>query len=68
MSELRYTHAARQHGVIRSTGLDTDQVWRDVQAGRLHPKYRGVYAVGHPKLSREGEWLAAVFAAGDEPR
>jgi len=27
--------------------------------------YRGVYAVGHPKLSREGEWLAAVYAAGD---
>jgi len=40
-------------------------IWRAVQAGYLHPKYRGVYAVGHPKLSREGEWLAAVYAAGD---
>ena len=36
-----------------------------MRAGRLFPKYRGVYAVGHPKLSREGEWLAAVYAAGD---
>lgn len=65
MRELRYPDAARQHGVIRSTGLDKDQVWRDVRAGRLFPKYRGVYAVGHPRLSREGQWLAAVYAAGD---
>jgi hypothetical protein len=65
MSELRYTEAARQHGVIRANGLDKDKVWKDVRAGRLFRKYRGVYAVGHPRLSREGEWLAAVYAAGD---
>lgn len=33
-------------------------------AGRLHRVYRGVYAVGHPLLRREGRWTAAVLASG----
>jgi hypothetical protein len=59
--------AAGQHGVVRTqqTGLDSAALNRAVRAGALYRKYRGVYAVGHPHLSREGEWLAAVFAAGD---
>ena len=36
-----------------------------VRAGRLHPLYRGVFAYGHRALSREGNWIAAVLAAGD---
>lgn len=36
-----------------------------MRAGRLYPKYRGVYAYGHPQLSREGEWMAGVLAGGD---
>jgi hypothetical protein len=35
-----------------------------IEAGRLHPIHRGVYAVGHRVVSREGEWLAAVLAGG----
>ncbi len=35
-----------------------------VAAGRLHPIHRGVYAVGHPNLTREGWFLAAVKACG----
>jgi very-short-patch-repair endonuclease len=35
------------------------------QTGRLHRKYRGVYAVGHRGLSNEGEWMAAVLACGE---
>jgi very-short-patch-repair endonuclease len=31
----------------------------------LWRKYRGVYAYGQPHLSREGEWMAAILAAGD---
>jgi hypothetical protein len=67
MRTLRYQLAAKQHGVIRTDqlGCDSAAVRRAVLAGALHPKYRGVYAVGHPRLSREGEWLAAVFAAGE---
>jgi very-short-patch-repair endonuclease len=28
--------------------------------------YRGVYAVGHKRLTREARWFAAVLAAGDD--
>ncbi len=33
--------------------------------GELHRLYPGVFAMGHTALSREGRWLAAVFAAGE---
>lgn len=67
MRTFRYTQAGKQHGVIRTEqiGRDSAAIRRAVHAGYLHPKYRGVYAVGHPTLSREGEWLAAVYAAGE---
>jgi very-short-patch-repair endonuclease len=32
---------------------------------QLHPVHRGVYAVGHAVLSRNGRFMAAVLAAGD---
>lgn len=59
--------AGRQHGVIRADqlGLSWGGIAKQVENGLLHRKYRGVYAYGHPKLSSEGEWLAAVFAAGE---
>ncbi len=69
MRTFRYISrtAGRQHGVIRTvqTGATSQTLARAVARGELWPVYRGVYAVGHPKLSREGEWLAAVYAAGD---
>jgi very-short-patch-repair endonuclease len=45
--------------------LSPGGIAKRVENGLLHPKYRGVYAVGHPRLSREGEWMAAILAAGD---
>jgi very-short-patch-repair endonuclease len=33
--------------------------------GTLHRRHRGVYAVGHGRLTPEGEWLAGVLACGD---
>jgi hypothetical protein len=62
--------AARQYGLVTSVqiarvGLGRPAVANRVKDGRLHPLYRGVYAVGHGRLSREGRWLAAVLAAGD---
>jgi predicted transcriptional regulator of viral defense system len=62
--------AARQHGSIahrqlRGLGLGDDAIHYRVRAGRLHVVHRGVYAVGHPHLTRHGEWMAAVLA-GDE--
>jgi very-short-patch-repair endonuclease len=62
--------AARNHGVITfqellAAGLSTGGVARRVNAGRLHRVHRGVYAVGHPSLSPQGRWIAAVKACGD---
>jgi hypothetical protein len=59
--------AERQHGLIttaqlREVGLDTAAVTKRARAGRLHRRCRGVYSVG--PLSRHGEFLAAVLAAG----
>jgi hypothetical protein len=61
--------AGRQYGLItraqlRAAGLTDGAVHQRVRAGRLHPRYRGVYAVGHNRLSREAAWMAAVLAAG----
>jgi very-short-patch-repair endonuclease len=62
--------AARQHGVIsvtqlRYAGLTRRAIGRRAAAGKLYRIYRGVYAVGHPGLSREGKWMAAVVACGE---
>jgi very-short-patch-repair endonuclease len=61
--------ADEQHGVVtlaqlRAFGLDDAAVRRWSVAGRVHRVHRGVYAVGHRRLSREGRWLAAVLACG----
>jgi very-short-patch-repair endonuclease len=61
--------ASRQHGVIirrqlLSAGLLPSGISDRVAAGRLHRVHRGVYAVGHPKLSDRGRWIAAVLACG----
>src|SRR5262245_41472923 len=62
--------AADQHGVITSAqllsaGLSPAGVTRRLAAGRLHRVHRCVYAVGHPQLSDEGRWMAAVLTIGD---
>jgi hypothetical protein len=53
--------AARQ---LRSLGIGGGAIDYWVRTGRLHVWYRGVYAVGHRSLKREGRWMAAVLAVG----
>lgn len=61
--------AARQHGVVArvqllALGAGPDAIEGWVASGRLHPLYRGVYAVGHRVLTVRGWWMAAVLACG----
>src|SRR3712207_6747224 len=61
--------ASRQHGVVaswqlRDLGFDRFVVHRWLRAGRLHPVHRGVYAVGHTRLTPSGRRMAAVLACG----
>ncbi len=51
-------------GQLYAAGLDKSAVARLVRAGQQHRVYRGVYAVGHAGLAREGRILAAVLWAG----
>ena len=41
-----------------------DAIDHRLQRERLHPLYRGVYAVGQRQLRREARWMAAVLACG----
>jgi very-short-patch-repair endonuclease/predicted transcriptional regulator of viral defense system len=61
--------AARQHGVIAlrqllALGFGRGAIRHQVALGRLHPIYRGVFAVGHPRITQRGRWMAAVLTAG----
>jgi very-short-patch-repair endonuclease len=61
--------AGRQHGVVstaqmREAGLTKDGIARRVQAKRLYPLHRGVYAVGHEALTWRSHLIAAVYACG----
>src|SRR3954449_12177219 len=61
--------AARQHGVIAriqlmGLALGRKAIDHRVKLGRLHIVHRGVYAVGHARLTIQGRWMAAVLASG----
>jgi very-short-patch-repair endonuclease len=66
-----WTLVKRQHGVVTrqqllELGLGARRIERRIASGRLHPVWRGVYAVGRPHLGRHGRWMAAVLASGSE--
>lgn len=61
--------ADRQHGVVSheqllALGLGRGAINARLAAGRLHPVFRGVYAVGRARLTGDGRWMAAVLACG----
>jgi very-short-patch-repair endonuclease len=49
---------------LYACGLSRDAVLLRARRGQLHRRHHGVYAVGHPNLTLEGEFLAAVKACG----
>jgi very-short-patch-repair endonuclease len=59
--------SARQHGVVAraqlpAAGIGRRAVQRRIESRRLHPLYRGVYAVGHSVVSERARWMAATLA------
>jgi hypothetical protein len=61
--------ADRQYGVVArwqllARGASPDAIDLRLRRRRLRRLHRGVYAVGHVALRREGAWLAAVLALG----
>ena len=64
-----WTLASAQHGVVTHTqllelGFTRDAIKHRIRTRRLHPVWRGIYAVGRPDLTRHGLWMAAVLACG----
>ncbi len=61
--------AAAQHGVVSRAqlyagGYTRHAIGTRIRAGRLHRIHHGVYAVGHPNLTLNGRFMAAVLACG----
>jgi hypothetical protein len=61
--------AEKQHGVVSTRqllerGIDEEVVLGRRRAGLLIPLHKGVYALGHQRITREGQWMAAVLACG----
>jgi hypothetical protein len=61
----RLAHA--QYGVVSrqqllAAGMSSSSVAAWVRSAHLHSLHRGVYAVGHRRIGREGAWLAAILA------
>lgn len=62
--------AASQYGVasrsqLRQLGQSDDTIDRALRAGTLHPVFRGVFAIGHPRIGERGRMLAATLACGE---
>src|SRR5829696_8977999 len=62
--------ADRQHRVVGrrqliAVGLTESGIRARLERGRLHALHRGVYAVGHRLVGREGRWVAAVMSGGE---
>jgi very-short-patch-repair endonuclease len=61
--------ASEQHAVVArrqlvAVGFGRHAITQLIDRGRLHLVHRGVYAVGQPRLTRNGRWMAATLAAG----
>src|SRR4051794_24166826 len=60
----RRQHDVLTHAQLLELGFTAHAINHRLRKGRLHRVHRGVYAVGRPQLTREGEWMAAVLSCG----
>jgi len=63
--------ARSQHGVVTrrqliARGLTGKAIAHRIRIGRLHPLWRGVYAVGRPDVDQYGRWMAAALSCGPD--
>src|SRR3954471_16240946 len=70
MSGAAWALAARQNGVVsggqlRALGFTAEAIQHRIERGRLHPLWRGVFAVGRRDVSERGLWRAATLACGE---
>jgi hypothetical protein len=62
--------AEKQHEVVARwqlvlLGFSANEIQHLVRQGVLHRLFRGVFTVGSRHLTREGRWMAAVLACGE---
>lgn len=61
--------AERQHGVVArrqliDLGIGSELIRDRVERGKLLRLHQGVFALGHRRIGRYGEWMAATLACG----
>lgn len=68
-SHARALSRRQRHNITRrqllELGFSSAAIRHKLAVGRLHPVFRGVYAVGRPHDTREAMWMAAVLRGGD---
>jgi hypothetical protein len=64
--KLQTRHGVVTRAELMASGLSADAIKHRVATGRLHPLWRGVYAVGRPDVTRHGIWMAAVLSCGPQ--
>src|SRR3954454_25050527 len=68
-SHARALSRRQRHNITRAQllelGFSSEKIRHKLATGRLHPVFRGVYAVGRPHDTREAMWMAAVLRGGD---
>ena len=63
LAQFQFGVVARRQ--LLELGFSRDQIGRHIRRGSLHVVQRGVYAAGHPVVSTQGRWMAAVLACGE---
>ena len=60
----RRDHHVLSYDELRTLGFSHEAIRQRVKNGRLHPKAKGVYAVGSPNLTKYGRWMVAIKGCG----